>query len=268
MKRFPKLGQKAQRGSKPRCHLFTEGTPDEVAGRLTALVKPYGSVSPKCKWLPAGFDAVEEVELHKPNTLIPCKIRCDLDKWWFAISGGPGPKWDLASQCAIGRGKRGEPGILLVEAKAHHKELTDEAGGKKLKDKASYNSRCNHDRIGDAIEEINQSLPSLPSNQAWGLCRDSAYQMSNRFAWGWKLAELGVPVVLVYLGFLDAIEMSSDESGPFHDPDEWTECVKEHAKGKVPEDAWDQELKTPNGIVFVPRILTVSQPLTAARMPC
>ena len=32
-------------------------------------------------------------------------------------------------------------------------------------------------------------------------------QMSNRFAWLWKLAELDDTVILVYLGFLGAVEM-------------------------------------------------------------
>ncbi len=33
------------------------------------------------------------------------------------------------------------------------------------------------------------------------------YQLCNRVAWAWKLADLGVPGVLVFLGFLNATEM-------------------------------------------------------------
>lgn len=36
--------------------------------------------------------------------------------------------------------------------------------------------------------------------------------MSNRFAWAWKLATMEVPVVLVYLGFLNATEMGDQGS--------------------------------------------------------
>ena len=38
-----------------------------------------------------------------------------------------------------------------------------------------------------------------------GLCisRDRCYQFSNRIAFAWKLVSLGIPVVLVYLGFLN-----------------------------------------------------------------
>ena len=265
MKRFPELGPKAQRGSKPRCHLFTDGTPAEVAGRLTALVKPYGSVSPTCEWRPAGFDDAKEVQLDKPNVLIAGEISRQLKKWWFAKPGGGSPTWDLASQCVFGSGRRKRQGVLLVEAKAYDVELERESGGKKLKQDAKPDSHCNHAQIGTAIEDANEGLRYLTGDQAWGLSRDRAYQIANRFAWGWKLASLGVPVVLVYLGFLNAIEMA-DKGDPFREAADWLQCVKQHARGKVPEEAWDRDWKTPDGIVFVPRIVSVRQSLTAARV--
>ena len=263
MKRFPELNHKAQRGSKPRCHLFTDGTPAEVVGRLTALVKPYGSVSGTSEWRPVGFDDVDEVQLDKPNALIPDETSRELKNWWFAKSAKGSPTWDLASQCVVGSGRDARPGVLLVEAKAHEGEL--ESGGKSLKHDATSASRRNHERIGKAIEEANEGLRSLTGDQAWGLSRDSAYQLANRFAWGWKLASLGVPVVLVYLGFLNALEMS-DKGDLFCEPHDWMECVKKHAKGKVPEEAWERDWKTPEGTVFVPRIMTVSQSLRAVKM--
>jgi hypothetical protein len=36
----------------------------------------------------------------------------------------------------------------------------------------------------------------------WALSRDRCYQMSNRFALAYRLAELGILVVLICLGFL------------------------------------------------------------------
>ena len=265
MKRFPELKHKEQRGSKPRCHLFTDGTPAEVAGRLTALVKPYGSVSRTSEWRPAGFDDVDEVQLDKPNALIARETSRELKNWWFAKPARGSPTWDLASQCVVGYGRDARQGILLVEAKAHQAELDRESGGKQLGDDAKPDSRCNHERIGKAIEEANEGLRCLTGDRAWGLSRDSAYQMANRFAWGWKLASLSVPVVLVYLGFLNALEMS-DKGDPFHKPDDWVECVKKHANGKVPEETWERDWKTPDGTVFVPRIMAVSQSLTAVRV--
>jgi len=39
-----RLPVKARRGSKPRCHLLTHGTRQEVADRLTDLIHPWGQV--------------------------------------------------------------------------------------------------------------------------------------------------------------------------------------------------------------------------------
>ena len=97
------------------------------------------------------------------------------------------------------------------------------------------------------------------------MSRDDCYQMANRFAWSWKLASLGVPVVLVYLGFLNAIEMS-DLGDPFREPADWVECVKAHSKDKVPGDAWDREWAMPNGASFAPRIVSVRQSLASVRV--
>lgn len=263
MKRFPELDDDEQRGSKPRCHLFTDGTRVEVAGRLTALVKPYGSVSRAHNWLPIGFDDVEEVQLHKPNGLIGAEASRELEDWWFETRGGSGLVWDLASQCVIGTGRHERSGILLVEAKAHTKEL--KSAGKKLKGNASAASRRNHEHIGRAIGKANLGLASLTGKQGWALSRDDCYQMANRFAWAWKLADLGMPVVLVYLGFLNAVEMS-DLGDPFREHADWVECVKAHAKHKVPDDAWDRDWTMPDGALLVPRIISVRQSLTSVRL--
>lgn len=258
MKRFPKLGCDEQRGSKPRCHLLTDGTRAEVAGRLTELAKPYGGVTKACNWAPSGFKNVAEVQLHRPNGLVSPATSRELSGWWFNTPGGSSVVWDLASQCVVGTGSRVRSGILLVEAKAHTKELKKE--GKRLASGASSESCRNHERIGRAIEEANVGLRRLTRNQGWAVSRDESYQMANRVAWAWKLASLGVPVVLVYLGFLNASEMS-DLGEPFHEPADWAECVKTHSKGKIPEDAWDRDWTMPNGALFALRIVAVRQSL-------
>ena len=152
----------------------------EVAGRLTELVKPYGSVSRAFKWLPSGFDNVEEVQLHKPNGLISVEASRELTDWWFDTPGGSGLVWDLASQCVVGTGSRARSGVLLVEAKAHTGELKRE--GKTLKRNASAGSRRNHERIAQAIEQANDGLRCLTGSQGWAMSRDDCYQMANRFA--------------------------------------------------------------------------------------
>ena len=120
---------------------------------------------------------------------------------------------------------------MIVEAKAHWKELSEE--GKKCDAKTN---KKNHDQIGVAIQEANSGLGDLGGD--WNLSRDSNYQLSNRFAWAWKLTQLGIPVVLVYLGFLHATEMND----PFLTPDDWKECLLAHSKVIVPEEAWGTQL--------------------------
>ncbi len=105
----------------------------------------------------------------------------------------------------------------------------------------------------------------MTSNGGWRLSRDRCYQLSNRFAWAWKLVDLGVPVILVYLGFLDATEMS-DEGSPFADHGDWQHCVMSHARGLVPDEVWGQGHRADDGTSFIPRIVSVRQPLTAARI--
>ena len=158
MKRFPELDDKSQRGSKPRCHLLTDGSRAEVAGRLSGLVKPYGSVSRTYSWVPNGFEYTDEVQLQNPNAFVKDEISRELKDWWFEVRGGSGPTWDLVSQCVVGSSKRARRGILLVEAKAHWAELEGERVGKNLSAGASRNSHRNHDRIGNAIEEANSGL--------------------------------------------------------------------------------------------------------------
>jgi len=76
--------------------------------------------------------------------------------------------------------------------------------------------------------------------------------MSNRFAWAWQVTRFEIPVVLVYLGFLEAEEMV-DLGRPFTSAENWTERLKahsncgEHKQGKVfvrhkrllPDKVWD-----------------------------
>ena len=267
MKRFPELDDKSQRGSKPRCHLLTHGNRVEVAGRLSGLVKPFGSVSSACRWLPDGFACPDEVQLQKQNSLVEDEIRRELKDWWFKVPGGSGPTWDLASQCLVGSGNSARKGLLLVEAKAHWAELEPgERHGKPLDANASCGSLRNHVRIGRAIEEANDGLRALTNHESWALSRDSCYQMANRFAWAWKLVDLGVPVILVYLGFLDAAEMR-DQGDPFSERSDWAKCVKAHGRHAIPEEAWDRSWSVGNGACLIPRILACRRSLTAARMP-
>ncbi len=207
---------------------------------------PKVQVLPSDHWMPVGFDKVEEAELDKADFLPPVDQQ-SLTHWWLAERrpNSQTPNWDIASTCTID----GRQGLVLVEAKAHGTEFTD--GGKPLR---NGDSPANHERIGQAIDDANEGLVEA-TGLDWGLSRDHSYQLSNRFAWAWKVCTLGYPVALVYLGFIGATEMKSDY---FRDEDEWITLVL--SKTAVPSEAWAGNLIV-NGASLLPRIRSLWQPL-------
>ena len=241
------LNPKHRTGSKPRCHLLTHGTREQVAGRLTKLIAPWGSVAAADNWMPQGFDNVTEAQLHNAESLLDVNPHGqELKSWWLAVAGSTSvtPNWDIASTCSID-GKRG---LLLVEAKAHHAEL-------KSDDRCNAGNK-NFERIGEAIRAANDGFNKVQNG--WNLSHKSHYQLSNRFAWSWKLATLGFPVVLVYLGFLNADEMRD----AFPDAQSWDNAVHSYAREFVPESVWGSKLildDTP----FYPLIRSMEIPLNS-----
>lgn len=95
-----------------------------------------------------------------------------------------------------------------------------------------------HTTIGAAIDEARAGLTS-GTGLNFGISRDTCYHMSNRFAWAWKLADSGIPVVLVYLGFLEAEDMAKD-GRLFHSHEEWEHLVRSHSAAVVPDAIWDR----------------------------
>jgi hypothetical protein len=242
---------KEQRGSKPRCHFLTYGDNGDVARRLTTLIGPYGHVSPSDAWMPRGFDDTEEAQLHLARRLIHAsKDRKALKDWWLthARPTSRTPTWDIASTCTIG----GRRGLLLVEAKAHCAELLNEVCGKRWN---KFSNSSNHLRIALAIAEANLGLHAATDSE-WRLSSDYCYQMSNRFAWAWKLCTLGYSVTLVYLGFLQA----NDMQGSFQSEEEWERLVRQHSECLFPAQVWEQPIHI-QGSILVPLVRTLVQPL-------
>ena len=261
-----RLKPKERRGSKPRCHLLTSGQPAEVAARLTALIDPFGSVNPDDSWMPEGFEDVEEAQLHKAPRLIAEPVASKLRDWWLAPGSHRAltPNFDIASTCSVA----GTPGILLIEAKAHEAELLNECHGRKLDSRPRRDGQMpdpralSHDTIGDAISEACAGLASATGLRL-AISRDRCYQMSNRFAWAWKLTQLGIPVVLVYLGFLNCDEMRA-HSDPFASDAVWTRLVLEHSAPLFPETMWNRPWAC-NGQTLIPLVRSLEQPLPSAR---
>jgi hypothetical protein len=243
-----RLPEKERRGSRPRCLVLTEGAPADVACRLNELLHPFARVDPGClTWMPRGFGDSEEAELGKHGTFLSPEQQEAVTSWWLARRRlARTPTWDFASPALI----EGKPGLVLVEAKAHKNEL--DPSGKKLTEKSSPE---NHANIGEAIAQASQALSALGGG--WNLSRDHHYQLANRFAWAWKLASLGIPVVVVYLGFLEAREMTPGE--PFRDDAHWRETVLEYSRESVPAGVWGKPFMVEGvPIVALIKSLTVS----------
>lgn len=235
------------KGSRPRCVLFMDGEREEVTNRLTNLVgRPDVLVSPTDTWMPCGKSAPDEVELDKADGLLLPEIQQELRQWWLAvrIRTTRTPVWDIASKCSI----KGKKGLILIEAKAHDNEL-------KKEDK-SGSKGANRKSITHAFDEANYNLHSATGG-CWNLSLAPRYQLSNRFAWSWKLASLGIPIVLVYLGFLNAQDMACD-SPIFESKEDWKRVLKKYSKNTVDNTCWEKrwDFAAP----FIPIIRSYYQP--------
>jgi hypothetical protein len=244
------LRPRERRGSRARCILLTNGTDDQVAAHFTSLVEPFAFIHPeRHTWMPRGFAAPAEARLGKATRLLTAQQRAALTDWWLAVPKRANtPNWDLVATAEVD----GRDGLVLVEAKAHRRELSAAGFAARNLDNAG--------RIREAIEEANSGLNATDVHP-WELGCDSHYQVANRFAWPWKLASLGVPVVLVYLGFLNATEMR-DRGEVFATPGSWNEVVCDHVKGVVPAKAWERRLDVA-GTPFVPLIRSLTVPLAS-----
>lgn len=218
-------------GSKLRCLMLTSLPMKTVAATLQRLVAPVAEVDAnKHHWLPMGLRQPEEAKLGECAHFLTPELREELTAWWLVNRDRANtPNWDIVSTCAI----EGREGLILVEAKAHDTEARHEG-------KSKGNAE-NDSRISEAIAESNSGLLGL--SPGWSIQRDSHYQLSNRFAWAWKLASLGIPVVLVYLGFLNAEEMSHC-GRPFANSRQWREFMWRHGGGVVPESSWGTRLES------------------------
>ena len=244
-----KLKSDERKGSKPRCHWLTHGAPGEVTSRLNSLAQPWGSVSADDHWMPEGFCRIEEAQLDKAKRLLPQQDRDRLRSWWLAVfrRNTRTPHWDIACTCTVD----GRKGLLLVEAKAHTQEL-------KIDDHVKAEG-LNRGQIMECIKEANAVLADQ-TRIHWALSHEHRYQMANRFAWSWKLTELGYPVILVYLGFLSAEEMrEGKEQIPFGSHAEWEGLVKAHSEPLFPAEVWNRQLVI-HGQPFVPRICSIKTP--------
>ncbi|MCB1206327.1 MAG: hypothetical protein KDN18_18850 [Verrucomicrobiae bacterium] len=177
----------------------------------------------------------------------------DLKNWWLPPQTDgrtrKGATWDLLSTCTI----EGRAGLLLVEAKAHEDEL--EYGGKPMSLAANVQSKLNHEHIRKNLREVSDKL-NQAADGVFALSIDSHYQLANRIAWAWKLADCGVPVVLLYLGFLGDTYFRSDY---LKDADHWQRIMGAYLHGVVPKALPGRPVAGQNGGTFT--LLVKSLPI-------
>ncbi|MEO7276326.1 MAG: hypothetical protein ABIX28_20235 [Vicinamibacterales bacterium] len=223
------------RGS--RKHILDWTDRPEFSIELLQLIAPVDCrLSAQSRWMPRGYRSPDEARLETfgPEALPGHAAWATLRKWWLAHElGANTPNWDIAATCEI----EGRPGLLLVEAKANVPELS--RAGKTIDSAASAASIENHQRIGLAIDEACTWLRSVSVSTA--ISRDSHYQLSNRVAFAWKLASLGIPTVLVYLGFLGDRGIT-DAGEPFEDAAHWNAVVAGYALSRVPQDLFERRI--------------------------
>lgn len=107
-----------------------------------------------------------------------------------------------------------------------------------MDDRCGAKNPTNFERIRSALTEAtvewNRLLPGF------SLSADSHYQLSNRFAFAWKVAAMGIPVVLVYLAFLDAWDMHGLGCQILRSHQQWKDCLTSKAVSQIPISAWDR----------------------------
>ncbi len=163
-------------------------------------------------------------------------FKSKIENWWLVHTNNVNtPNWDLACIAEI----HNQAGLILVEAKAHKAELSRQV---KSYDQKNPRSRDNHYKIINAIDEANKGLSEL-SKLKFNLSDKSPYQLTNRFAWSWFLAKHGIPVVLAYLGFINAEEI---DGKLFSSHADVVNTVRAHCKDDkdntvyVPDQSWEQ----------------------------
>lgn len=251
-----------ERGSRKHVLDWTE-QPDFLA-ELESLLSPIPvSISPGSYCMPRGYGNPQEARLESflSQALPDMQLSAQLQEWWLVHTRGANtPNWDIAVACEV----EGRRGLVLVEAKANWPELG--RSGKKLPEGASPHSVENHLRIGTAIEESLAAWQQIDSGVA--VSRDTHYQLSNRLAFSWKLASLGIPVVLIYLGFMgdDGIR---DAGEPFRDDANWRAAFSEYAASVVPIELFEMRHDFGSAPVWLgvrsARVLEISPPRAQAK---
>jgi hypothetical protein len=190
-------------------------------------------------WMPKGWDRPRESRLFdRASPFLDLGRKDTMRHWWLAHAGNI-PNWDLIVQVAA----PGGPALVLVEAKARVGEF--DCRPKPLSYRhdsdAQVRTNDNHLQIGRAIAEASNALSSV--RRGISISYDRNYQLSNRIAMAWKLASLGIPNTLVFVGFTGDREISK-EGDYFAGDDHWDRAFGDYIAGCFPKGLLDTDISS------------------------
>ena len=146
--------------------------------------------------------------------------------WWLKHPGPSAitPMFDIISTCTID----GKKGILLVEGRVNTGELFYNSIKKILSNLHTDNVMANQVSVENAINEANTSISKTVKDIK--LSTENCYQLSSRITEAWWLASKGIPVVLLYVGFLNYEKLSYKTHKIFTTDAEWQDLFKKHTE--------------------------------------
>ncbi len=205
---------------------------EDFINSLNNILRPYDAsftdrktVQPKGIKDASEFGLQSYINKHKLAERFPLLIDFNFDKWWKPC-GGKAPTWDMISLCQLD----GKDALLLVEAKAHKSEF-NRYGKAPSKGKPSVGSETNLKSIEGKIKEACDNLNY--NCHGFNISTEKHYQLSNRVAFAWKLKQLNVPVVLLYLGFTGDTYFKQDF---FEYDSHWEEGFNKYIEAVVPRN--------------------------------
>jgi hypothetical protein len=216
-----------------RMHLLDWLASPQFLPQLREFVAPLGfSIRDDAHRRPKGRSDHTESELvGSRDPFLTVSQKNELRNWWLVHkTGAKLPNWDLAV-AALDESTR--PALILVEAKAHRMELSASGKARPSRDTPEQQARsdANHGRIAEAIAKANVALRhAIPEIS---LSRDVNYQFANRIAFAWKLASLGIPVALIYLGFIGDRAIAQ-EGFYLATSDDWRDAFGHHTAAHFP----------------------------------
>lgn len=246
------------KGSRLRCVLFSGKQPEEIRSELLDMIAQAGIDDCRIEidqdnfiYYPQGIKKSKEYRFSDPGDLIDETKRKEMVKWWLGKdeTEKQTPNWDFVCTAKI----NGKDGLILVEAKAHRGEFY-------------YKNSCgagkeSRKEISQALGEIQEALANDFPEMSFEM--DYSYQLSNRIAWAVKLAEIGIPTVLIYLGFLNCPEMDHGNYKILETSEYWKKLVLNYPGKKtrgtwasIPAEFWNSKIKI-GDTSFIPIIASM-----------